>query len=139
SGQPRKDPPPCCPEGDHDTRPEPIGQAARGCLRERISEHERAEHRAELRVIQMQIALKELASDGDVYAIEISHHADHEHPADQQPADHLCTLPDPSPARSASTSLVETRRKSPGIECFRQLAAVANSSASRSPASFCIP
>ena len=39
-----------------------------------------------------------------------------------------CTLPDASPPIRFLASLTETRLKSPEIECFRQLAATANSS-----------
>ena len=46
--------------------------------------------------------------------------------------DHLCTLPEPSPFASFSTSSDVTLLKSPSIVCFRQLAATANSSASLS-------
>ena len=42
---------------------------------------------------------------------------------------YLCTLPVPSPPMSLVTSETFTRLKSPMIECFRQLAATANSSA----------
>ena len=43
---------------------------------------------------------------------------------------HLCTRPEPPPWISASTSSTVKRLKSPGIECFRQDAATANSRAS---------
>ena len=42
---------------------------------------------------------------------------------------YLCTLPVPSPPMSFVTSETFTRLKSPMTECFRQLAATANSSA----------
>ena len=42
---------------------------------------------------------------------------------------YLCTLPVPSPPMSLVTSETFTRLKSPMTECFRQLAATANSSA----------
>ena len=42
---------------------------------------------------------------------------------------HRCTLPVPSPPMSFVTSETFTRLKSPMTECFRQLAATANSSA----------
>ena len=45
---------------------------------------------------------------------------------------YLTTLPDPSPPIKARTSATLTRLKSPLIECLRQLAATANSSASAS-------
>lgn len=41
-----------------------------------------------------------------------------------------CTRPEPPPLMSACTSSAEKRLKSPGMECFRQLAATANSRAS---------
>ena len=41
-----------------------------------------------------------------------------------------CTLPEPSPLSSAFTSSTVERLKSPCWECFRQLVATANSSAS---------
>ena len=41
-----------------------------------------------------------------------------------------CTRPEPPSFKSAFTSATFTRLKSPGIECFRQLAATANSSVS---------
>ena len=43
---------------------------------------------------------------------------------------YLCTLPDPSPPMRAVTSFTETLLKSPPMECFKQLAATANSNAS---------
>src|SRR6476659_7186449 len=43
---------------------------------------------------------------------------------------YLCTRPDPPPFNSAFTSSTVNRLKSPGIECFKQLAATANSRAS---------
>ncbi len=45
-------------------------------------------------------------------------------------APYRCTRPDPPPFSSAFTSSTVNRLKSPGIECFKQLAATANSSAS---------
>ena len=42
---------------------------------------------------------------------------------------YLCTLPDPSPPASFSTSETLTRLKSPSMECFRADAATANSMA----------
>ena len=47
---------------------------------------------------------------------------------------HRCTRPLPPPPISASTSVTPTRWKSPGIECFRQPAAVPNSNARLSSA-----
>ena len=44
-------------------------------------------------------------------------------------SDYRCTLPVPSPPMSLVTSETFTRLKSPMTECFRQLAATANSSA----------
>ena len=44
-------------------------------------------------------------------------------------SDYRCTLPVPSPPMSFVTSETFTRLKSPMTECFRQLAATANSSA----------
>src|SRR5258708_39699912 len=46
---------------------------------------------------------------------------------DLQPTNHRCTRPDPPPCTNCSTSSRVQRLKSPGIECFRQDAATANS------------
>lgn len=51
------------------------------------------------------------------------------HSSPKLPLNYLSTLPEPPPPASFSTSSAETRLKSPGIVCFRQDAATANSSA----------
>src|SRR5262249_23718037 len=45
------------------------------------------------------------------------------------PTDYRCRRPEPPLFRSASTSSTDERLKSPGMECFRQLAASAKSRA----------